>query len=136
MRLVRYLASKDVPGATHFLCARCRKIQPTESNSGTGYGYPHNPEGEYMDKLHCYACCGQTDKLAMLRDGKATMYLTGEKLTNWPGSLSFQVQYTRKLNHPFSRRAVIAYFRGPDGKQWSAKNIGDTEIAHCRRLAS
>jgi hypothetical protein len=78
--------------------------------------------------------------------GKITLYLaqTGEidrsamgldKPMNWDNTFSIKTFGTpRKFRHPFSRMATIVYFPGPDGHVWSARNIGDNDIAHCRRL--
>jgi hypothetical protein len=87
--------------------------------------------------MHCFACCGQTDCLRMIETGKAVLCLSKEadgwKITNWPGTLTIKPSHVRKMNHPFTRQAYIAYFRF-NGADWSAKNIGDNQIARCRRL--
>ncbi len=57
------------------------------------------------------------------------------KITNFDNSFSIKTfGVPRKFRHPFSRMASIVYFPGPDGHVWSARNIGDNDIAHCRRL--
>lgn len=138
MRTVLYTqaqahATKHVEGV-FFQCDRCRFIKPVQTEGGTGYGYPAG-----SDRMHCFACCGQTDRLDMIKTGKATLYLSkdgnGWKITNWPGTLTIKPSHVRSMNHPFACKAYIAYFRFA-GASWSAKNIGDSEIAHCRRLAS
>jgi len=88
--------------------------------------------------MHCYACCGQTDKLRLQEQGKGILYLTGDArqgwtLVNWPGTLTIKPSCVRRMHHPFAHQAWIAYFR-MGGANWSAKNIGDSQIAHCRRL--
>lgn len=114
---------------TFFQCARCLHIKPVQTNGGTGYAYRSD------DKLVCYACCGQVDRQDMTRNGRAVMYLTHnpDRITNWPGTLTFSAE-VRPMRHPFAREAYLVRFRGPDGAEWSAKNIGDSQIAHCRRL--
>lgn len=112
-----------------FFCDDCRKVKPCASDGGTGYGRNGN-------LMICYDCCALRDKAGMVEHGKATLYLVGSEVTNWPGTLRFPVHGSYAFNHPFSRHAVMAYFTGPDGKRWSAKNIGDSQIAHCRRLTA
>lgn len=101
-----------------------------------GVGYAIGRQGESF----CYACCAKHDRANMVADGKSVLYLAKQDdgswaVTNWPGSLSFPARGVRKMRHPWARHALIAYFTGPDGRTWSAKNIGDSQIAHCRRLA-
>ena len=77
---------------------------------------------------------GQIDKNAMGLDKPP-----GWQIGNWDNSFSIKTfGVPRKFRHPFSRNAsamaVIVYFPGPDGHVWSARNIGDNDIAHCRRL--
>jgi hypothetical protein len=112
--------------------------EPSEhSDFTTGYGKDAN------GKTFCYACCAKNDKAQMIRDGRATLYLTAEKetnrfaVTNWPGSLSFPVGSIKTGRHNIARTVTTAYFSGPDGKTWSARQYGDmSDLAHCRRLAS
>lgn len=144
--MARLLDTRLDVGVDH--CATCK--QPfTPSGCGTGYGT--DPE---TNLRHCYACCGERDKERMIAEGKAVLYLTQSSevdqmamgcekpkkwhVTNWPGSLKFKTYAPPKnFRHPFTRKAIIAYFRGPDGKEWSARSIGEhTEIAYCRRLKS
>jgi hypothetical protein len=116
-------------------CMQCGAPFYAQGGFSLGYGWSHD-----MARRICYACCGDNDRVDMLREGRATLYLSknarGWRVTNWPGSLEFRVDSgaVHKLRHPFTRDARIAYFRGPEGATWSARNIGDSQIAHCRRL--
>ena len=112
---------------------------------GTGYGYDHD------HKTHCYACCADRDRTAMIQDGAITLYLTRDpqinvdawKITNWPGTLRFAVG---KVSHSkrgggFGSQRTDAWFMGPDadgrpGATWHAINRGDSQIARCRRVRS
>lgn len=102
--------------------------------SGLGTGYGIRKDGARV----CYSCCADDDKRSMLETGRATLYLVKRngrwRITNWPGSYDVRADYVRRFNHPFAREAWIARFVGPDGTTWSAKNIGDSQIAHCRRV--
>jgi len=110
-----------------------------------GYGYAES------GLRICYACCGDNDRQSMIETGKATLYLVKTnrpdrmapgldkpsvwEVINWPGSWRRRTYGPpKRFNHPFTRDAWIAYFAGPDGHVWSARNIGDSQIAHCRRL--
>lgn len=91
----------------------------------------------------CYACCGAHDKAEMIETGRAVLYLSKRPdgtwhIGNWPGSLSFPVRhnYVRKGSHNIARTRYDAWFIGPDGKEWHAVNIGDNQIARCRRIKS
>lgn len=73
---------------------------------------------------------GEIDQRAMGLD-KPPAWQVG----NWDNSFSIKTfGIPKKIRHPFSRLAYIVYFPGPDGHVWSARNIGDNDIAHCRRL--
>ncbi len=82
------------------------------------------------------------DRADMIRTGKGTLYLTQNnpalwyEITNWSGTLKFPARHVRGFRHPFAREAWLGEFTGPDGRLWRFKNIGDTQIAHCRRAAS
>lgn len=131
--ILRIAAQSATVKGTHFECCDCHQVKPMQSSGGTGYAVTDN------DLLVCYDCCAIRDTDRMKRDGRATLYLVKEQagwfVTNWPGTLQFPAYDVRRFRHPFAD-ARIAYFHGPDGKRWSAKNIGDQQIAHCRALKS
>lgn len=107
----------------------CGHAPSPHSDLTTGYGTDRD------GKTHCYACCAETDRKAMIETGRATLYLTGKELTNWPGSLRFPAGYVRKGRHNIARVRYDAWFTGPDGKPWHAVQYGDsTQIAHCKRV--
>ena len=117
-------------------CDECFRALPINPPGAFTTGYGISRDGVVC----CYDCCAKHDKASMLADGRAVLYLAKQEggswaITNWPGSLSFPARGVRKMRHPWARTARIAYFTGPDGHEWSAKNIGDSQIAHCRRLA-
>lgn len=112
---------------------------------GTGYG--QDADG----KRYCYACCATRDREQMVRDGKATLYLSRDetgpavgnmgprysyKVTNWPGSLVFKVGGAiRHGKHNIARTRSDVWFTGPDGKEWHGVQYGDnTQLCHCRRI--
>lgn len=103
---------------------------PSEhSNFTTGYGV--DSEG----RKHCYACCAERDKAEMIKTGRATLYLSGKEVSNWPESLKFRVNYVRKGRHNMARVRYDVRFIGPDGKPWHGVQYGDnTQIVHCRRI--
>jgi hypothetical protein len=97
----------------------------------TGYGTDNN------GKTWCYECIAEKDRDAMIRDGNSRslpLYLSGDKITNWPGSLKFEARGIRKGRHNIARTQTRAYFNGPDGHVWTGVCVGEwTEVFHARR---
>lgn len=94
-------------------------------------GYGVAPDG----RKACYQCCANSDRADMIATGRACLYLSDGKVTNWPGSLSFAVGPVRTGRHNMARRRYDFDFVGPDGARWHGTQYGDnTQVAHCRRL--
>lgn len=107
---------------------------------GCTTGYGTDPE---TGETHCFACCALRDRAAMVEDGRATLYLCdgepGQRstVTNWPGTLRFEVNARCNGRHNIARVRYDVWFRGPDGKPWWGVQYGDnTQICHCRRVKS
>ena len=135
-------------------CAHCGEtFKPTTYPSGMGipgYGHvPSDPDPDLYWSLPegskvCYACCAETDKARMDKDGKATLYLSKAKetweVTNWPGSLRFVPSVSLHKHGHYSPISGYmerrdAWFCGPSGHLWHGRSIGRwTEIIHCKRL--
>ena len=111
-------------------------------------GHPLSPHDSFItgygvdkeNRKHCYECCAKNDIEQMITDGKFTLYLV-EKLqhkyevTNWPGSLRFNVHHLKIGKHNLARKRYDVWFTGPDGKNWHGTQYGDnTQLVHCRRL--
>lgn len=116
---------------TTFVCADCIKTLPKSKDGGTGYT-------ERNGETICYDCCADSDRQEMQLGHRIALYWVDDngrnnRVTNWPGTLSYPLRDIRDLNHAFAK-GHIGYFLGPDGHEWSAKNIGESQIAHCRRL--
>lgn len=62
--------AKHVEGL-QFKCGDCQQVKPVQAQGGTGYGY-HDGSNRPV----CYDCCGKRDREQMVKDGKATLYLT------------------------------------------------------------
>jgi hypothetical protein len=119
----------------------CGHVPSDHGPSTTGYGTDKD------GKMFCYACCAENDKKAMIKDGRAMLYLVQDKsvdkspdsrpsyrVTNWPGSLCFYVFHYRIGKHNIAGKRIDAWFKGPDGFVWHAKQYGNmSEIAHCKR---
>jgi len=120
---------------TTFYCSYCKRTLPMPANSiGTGYGVMRNGH-----KI-CYACAGKRDEKSMLKDGRATLYLTedrergGYKVINWPGSLSIHPFYHKEGRHNIAGVRVDFWFRF-HGQLWHGVRYGhNTEIAYCKRI--
>ena len=127
---------------TQFHCDKCNKNKTHESTMSTGYGTMQNGD------KHCFECCAITDAEAMGRDGKTTLYLdmsgsNGQfnymwhtwKITNWPGTLKFNVVRASKGVHNMAGVRYDVWFHGPRGMTWHGVQYGNnTQIVHCKRL--
>ncbi len=149
------------PAPTH--CAQCE--QPLAATAlghaqGTGYAcgdaepvnkpdFPLPPlkRGEQVErsKALCYPCCGKNDEAAMIRDGRAVLYLVSRSparvewhVTNWPGTLDLETTERRYSKHGggFGAQRTDVWFTGPDGKPWHGVNQGDNQVLRCRRVKS
>ena len=122
-----------------FTCASCKQsvpfpIDPSGAYTcGTGYGVT-GPAGQ--ESMICFACCGKADESEMLQTGKATLYISGRTVTNWPGTLKLPATHVRTNRHSggFGSQRKDVWFTGPDGKQWHGINRGDNDILRCKRL--
>jgi len=84
-----------------FECTVCHQNKVHESNFSTGYAT--NDKGEKI----CFDCCGDADKNYLLEHGKLSGYFSKNKdgkyhFTNWPGTFTLPVFYTRKSWHNFA----------------------------------
>lgn len=129
-------------------CSVCGKHCKKQTPFGTGYAT--DEDGGRI----CYSCCADLDRSYMVDNGKHDgLYLVHNRdhkapavgmcgsggapyyVTNWPGTLKFAVYGVRKSWHNFAghngRRDF--WFYGPDGFVWHGVNIGDNDLARCRR---
>lgn len=121
---------RHLPGTnTGFLCSSCWQQLPVQTNGGTGYGVSHE------DGLICYSCCGKRDTDDMKETGRAVLYLSGNEVTNWPGTLRFPISHIKRSFHNFAGRNGRADFWFTAlGKTWHGVNIGNSQIARCKAL--
>lgn len=143
----------DNGAASCAMCGAAFPVHPPGYCGGTGYAI--KPDGARI----CYPCAGADVRAAMVRDGRAVMYLTIDEaraprdsagrldpsgynpahwcLTDWPGTLRFALAECWPYRHPFSgsRRGGIAFrFRGPDGAMWHGRHDSATyDIVTVRR---
>jgi hypothetical protein len=115
--------------AETFVCVDCHQTKPVEKGSGTGYA------GRENGAKVCYACCALMDVEYMRKDGQITLYDNDTTVSNWPGTLSFNVTHRTKGRHNMAGTVHTLYFAGPDGAKWSGRRTGEnTQIVRCRRL--
>lgn len=107
-------------------------------HSGFSTGFGKDSDG----KTFCYECAADLDREQMETDGKTTLYLCdGDaprkyKVTNWPGSLSFNVGYSKQGRHNMAGTRVDVWFMVGD-RQWHGTQYGEnTQLVHCKRLAN
>lgn len=121
-----------------FTCHICHESKQETSNGGTGYAT--NKAGSKI----CYACCAGVDIQEMKDEGKIILYLTKGpenkhaeySVTNWPGTLRFPVILISSSWQNFAGMAGRNdfWFKVPlDPYIWHGYQIGDNDIAHCRR---
>lgn len=140
-----------------FVCADCREIKPFKLGGGTGFGVRQirckvwsagaaEPEESVTESMSCYACCSERERADLIASGKGVLYLCGTarfglsadgkglRVTDWPGGLVFPVRHSWQGKGGFGHKATYVRFTGPDGKEWSGRNVGDSEVCHVRRL--
>ena len=113
-----------------FLCCQCGLYKELQKDGGTGYGI--DPQGFKI----CYACIGANDEryLANAKPGeKFTFYLSGNEVTNWPGTFRRRA-HVRKGRHNIAGARYDAYF-SVAGKQFHGVTYGNnTQICHVKAL--
>lgn len=106
----------------------CGHEPSAHSEITTGYGIDSD------DKKHCYGCCALKDKERMKQEGKITLYLVKNEVTNWTGSLRFPVTYQKRGNHNIAGVRYDVWF-WVDGEKWHGIQYGDnTQICRCKRI--
>lgn len=145
------LQRKTKEGDT-FRCGDCQHVFPinTTGSVATGYGITNDKQ----PKPICYNCCGYRDRIDIIKTGKATLYLTQttvepteeqrqrgytptikRTVTNWPGTLSFNVLHTSHGRHNIAGTRLTVTFLGPDLHYWQGILYGEnTQLLHCKRL--
>ena len=117
--------------AARAVCDQCGQACITGQIT-TGYG----TDPETGDRL-CFRCCGIADAEQMIESGRATLYLGSGQVTNWPGSLCFDVGEPRQGRDNIAGTRYDVWFRGPAGQAWWGVQYGEwTQLCHCRRLQS
>ena len=128
-----------------FKCNDCGEFKPVQTEGGTGYA--RLKDGSNI----CYECCGIRDRADMVKTGRGVLYLSSVpapdcmknqpwntirgRLSNWPGTLEFKVDATKKGRHNMAGSRYDVWFTGPDGKDWHGVQYGEnTQICHCRRI--
>ena len=81
----------------------------------------------------CFPCCGDLDRKALmdLKNGeKMYLYLSNEKVTNWPGSLVINPTRIKKGRHNIAGTRHDVWFE-LNGKHFHGVQYGDfSEICH------
>lgn len=129
-------------------CSVCGQHCKRGDSIGAGYGTDEN--GARL----CYSCCAERDRAYMAEHGKHDgLYLVVNRehqapavgmcgtggapyyVTNWPSTLRFPVYGVRQSWHNLAGRNGRRdfWFNGPDGFVWHGVNIGDQDLARCRR---
>ena len=136
----------DAKKVYNFRCSKCHKDKThnvKESCGGTGYA--NKKDGSKI----CYDCCAIEDSESMTETGRITLYLTGEnrqysdgstgnwyptKITNWPGTLKFNVLSYSLGRHNWGFDRWDVWFIGPDRRVWWGVHSGyNSQLIHCKQ---
>lgn len=99
----------------------------------------HKPKVACMENGErlCAMCAVAVEKEYMYRTGKTVLYLHKGYITNFTGDLKYPVFSQRKSTCVvfgcYATPRIDTWFVGEDGFIWHVKNVGDNEIAHCKR---
>ena len=102
-------------------------------------GHKADGYGRTLDgKAHCYSCIAIFDQESMDNDGhskRLPLYLSGNEVTNWPGSLRFRVVEQSSGRHNIAGTREDVWFHDRHGHTWHGVQYGQwTQIVHCKRL--
>lgn len=111
-------------------CAKCGK-EIVSNNVSSGYGI--NDKGEKI----CYDCCGKIDA-ARLRDmaigEKTYLYLSKDRVTNFPNTLNIPIILKRIGRHNIARIRTDVWFEYA-GHTFHGVCYGDfSQILHVKRI--
>jgi hypothetical protein len=85
----------------------------------------------------CYECCADVDREYMKEHGKISLYInqTNSTVSNWPGSLKFDLCSIKKGHHNMSQERIDAWFKDDGGNWWWGVHYGmSNTIIHCKRI--
>lgn len=109
-----------------------------EPGKGGAAGYAtlnHPTESDQTVKI-CYDCAAERERTAMLATGRVTLYLSGDKVTNWTGRITIPAMHIKRGRHNIASVRRDVWFRY-EGAQWHGVIYGEnTELLHCKRLKS
>jgi hypothetical protein len=109
-------------------CDICGEKIHKPDHLGTGYGTTRDGE------TACYECCASIDQDAMRSEGRITLYLSEDAVTNWPGTLRFPTHRRTTGRHNMARVRYDVWFLDHEGDEWHGVQYGDnTQICHCKR---
>jgi hypothetical protein len=110
-------------------CSDCNKEILPESSCAT------TPEETKI----CYACAAQRDKIIMDSyfspnppQEAFILYLSGDQVSNWPNTLTFQAFNIRKGKHNIARTQIRVRFLDHKNRPWYGINIGGNQILRCK----
>ena len=122
-----------------FKCMLCEQDKECLNGLTTGYGMNSNLvilktlkrrllKG---DKI-CFQCCATQDLSYMYRHGKIDLYWDGEKITNWPGTLTIKPYAIKSGKHNIAGTRQDVWFMHNE-KVWHGVQYGEmTQIIHCK----
>lgn len=118
-------------------CPKCGAlVEPGKVDTGWCYKVEDGKQTRV-----CYECTAKLERTEMLKEGRATLYLTKSGLTrhevtNYTGLNRFRVHRVRTSRHNIAGERTDVWFRGPENTLWWGVQYGhNTQIVRCKRIA-
>jgi len=108
----------------------CGHAESLHSDITRGYGT------DAKGNRHCYDCCHASDLSTMKETGRIDAYLSGNRITNWPGRSLLTVQReweTSAGGFLSGHRITRVYALATDGSRWHGRGPGQGMYIRMRR---
>lgn len=113
-------------GVAVVACAEC--LAPCVP-AGCSTGYGTDPLGV----RRCFACCNRRELAEFLKADTYVAYVTGDKVTTWPGGELARVTWRKRARVGFCRDGLYINAIAADGSRWYGRNAGDGMCIKLRR---
>ncbi len=116
-----------------FKCSICGQDKRHKSDITTGYA-----TNQLTNEKICFDCCAEQDRAFMREQGKIMLYLSKNsendwQVTNWPGTLRFNVTGMRTGRHNMAGSRCDVWFNF-NGRVWWGYCVGEmTQVCHCKQ---
>jgi len=115
---------------TNTHCTQCN-AEFIPNGCSPGYGTDCQTNQRY-----CFDCCAGRGLKSMRETGKATLYLTNDVLTDWPGKLRFEIRHKRTSRNNWGAPRTDVWFV-LDGAYWNGVHVGNShQLCNVKRTKS